>query len=295
MKFAIVGLGSIGKRHKKNLELLGHQIIPCHRNDNLEKLLKPEKADGVLVCNPTALHIPTALVAVEIGCHIFIEKPISHNLDGVDKLLKLVKNKKLVLQVGHEMRLHPGIIKLKQQLDKKVIGKVYSARIEAGQYLPDWRPGQDYKKSYSAKKELGGGVLLDLSHEIDYAVWFFGRAKKVLAMIKKVPELEIETEALVEMLIEFKSGVIAEIHLDYLQRQYRRSCQIIGSQGNLFWEDKPAKNFDPNQPYVEEIKNFVAAIKGEEKPKGNGEENKHVLEIIMAAKKSAKLEKTIKL
>jgi len=295
MKFIVVGLGSIGKRHKNNLESLGHQVIPCHRNDDLNKLLNQEKTDAALICNPTSLHIAKALMAAESGVNIFIEKPVSHNLDQVDKLLKLVKKKKLTLMVGYNLRWQSGLRQIKEQLDKKAIGKVYSVRIEAGSLLADWHPNEDHRQSYSAKRNLGGGVLLDLSHEIDYAVWFFGKAKKVTALLKNISELEIETEALAELTVEFESGIVASIHLDYLRKEYKRSCEIIGSQGQLRWNYIGTGPTDIDETYVREIENFIQAIKGKEKPLVTGEEAKHVLEIVEAAKKSSKTGGIVKL
>jgi len=295
MKFVIVGLGSIGKRHRKNLLSLGHQVIECHRDDSLKKLLEKHKSDGVFICNPTSLHLESAMMAAKGGYNIFLEKPISDKLERVDELLELVKKKRLVLQVGYNLRFQSGLKNIKNQLDKKAIGKVYSARIEVGSYLPDWRPGVDYKKNYSSRKDLGGGVLLDLSHEIDYAVWFFGQAKIVSAIVKYVPELGIETEALAELIVEFKSGVVASIHLDYLQKEYRRGCQIFGERGQFVWNYVHGTEEARNETFMAEINNFINSIKGREKPLVTGKEAKHVLEIIVAAKKSAKLEQTIKL
>lgn len=295
MKFVIVGLGSIGKRHQQILEDLNHEVVPVHRDDDLKKLLEKEKPEGVLICNPTSLHIPTALIVAELGFNIFLEKPISHNLDGVDQLLQLIKQKKLVLQVGYNLRFQSGLKQIKQQLERKTIGKIYSARIEAGSFLPDWHPDEDYRQSYSAKKHLGGGVLLDLSHEIDYAVWFFGKAKKVSALVIKIPALKIETEALAELIVEFESGAMVSIHLDYLQKKYKRSCEIVGEKGSFVWDFISYKPEDLNETYIAEMRNFIEAVKGEAVAAVNGNEAKHVLEIIEAAKKSSQSGKIIKL
>jgi len=297
MKFIIVGLGSIGKRHKKNLLFLRHEVIPCRRDDDLKKILETHQPDGVIICNPTSLHVATAMVAAKTGCHLLIEKPISHNLKNLDELFKIVKKKKLVLMVGYNLRFESGLIKIKQKLNQQAIGKVKSAKIEAGSYLPNWHPNEDYRQSYSAKKSLGGGVLLDLSHEIDYAVWFFGKAKTVKAELKMVPELEIETEGLAELEVKFESGVMAKIHLDYISREYKRNLEIIGENGNISWNYAAirADGWDSNEMYVKEIENFISAIEGKNKPLVTGQEAKHVLKIIEAAKQSSKQGRTISL
>lgn len=288
VKFVIVGLGSIGKRHQQNLQQLGHEIVPCHRDDNLSQLLEQERPDGVFVCNPTSLHLPTSLETVKAGCHLFIEKPISHNLSGVDKLLGLAKEKKIVLQVGYCLRFEPELKKIKHKLEQNKIGKVKKATIIAQSCLSDWRPDTDYKQSYSAKKSLGGGVLLDLSHEIDYAVWFFGKVKTVKAKLGYSQELGIETEAEAELKLVFESEVEVEISLDYLNKKHLRNCQIMGEKGNLAWDFKAIvdQGWDINEMYIEELKNFIEAIKGTEKPLVTGEEAKYVLHIVETAKKS---------
>ena len=297
MKFVIVGLGSIGKKHQKNLELLGHQTIPCHREDNLKKILDETKPDGVFICNPTSLHLPVAMVVAQAGYPIFLEKPVSHILKGIDKLVQITKQKKNVVQVGYNLRFEPELIKIKQQLDKKQLGQVYSARIVAGSYFPDWRPKIDYKQNYGARLDLGGGVVLDLSHEIDYAYWLFGKAKKVSAMLKKAPKLDIETEALAQINLEHETGVISQIQIDYLSRQYRRNMEIVTEKETIYWDysELKKKGWDSNEMFINEVKHFVKSIKEKAQPVPTLEEGKHVLKICEAAKESDKLNKIIKL
>ena len=281
MKFIIVGLGSIGQRHQKILTDLGHEVIPCHQNDDLKSLIATNHPNGILICNPTSLHLKTAKMAV--GLPLLIEKPLSDNLDGITPLQGKIL-------VAYCLRFQPGLIQIKQQLKAGVIGKVKTAEIFCSTYLPDWHPGTDYRQSYSAKKNLGGGVLLDLSHEIDYAVWFFGRVKTVSAKLKLAPELNIETEAVADLEIEFVSGVKTQIHLDYITKPPRRGCLIKGKTGNLSWQYP-----GPGNMYVDEIKHFIDVVQGKTKPLVPLADAKHVLEIIAAAKKSAQTDKIIKL
>lgn len=297
MKFVIVGLGSIGKRHQKNLETLGHETIECHRDDDLKQLLDQNKPDGVLICNPTSLHLPTAMIVAKAGYPFFLEKPVSHNLKGVDKLIQEVRQKNLVVQVGYNLRFEPELLQIKKNLINNQYGKVYSARIVAGSYFPDWRPKVDYKKNYGARLDLGGGVILDLSHEVDYAFWLFGRAKKVSAMIKMAPELEIETESLAQISIEFDSGVLAQIQVDYISREYRRLMEIVTEKETINWDYAKLKQagWNSEEMFIEELKHFIKAIKGKIQPKPSLEEGKHVVEICEAAKKSSQTGKTIEL
>lgn len=297
MKFVIVGLGSIGKRHQKNLELLKHKTIPYHRDDNLKQILDKNKPDGVFVCNPTSLHLPAAMIAAEAGYPIFLEKPVSHNLTGIDKLIQKINQKKIVVQVGYNLRFEPELMKIKKKLEGGSLGKVYSTRIVAGSYFPDWRPGTDYKQNYGARLDLGGGVVLDLSHEIDYAYWLFGKAKKVSAMLKKTPKLNIETEALAQINIEFASGTIGQIQVDYLSKTYRRNMEIMTEKETINWDyaSLKKKGWSSEEMFIDEVKHFIKAIKGEVKPMPTTEEGKHVLQICEAAKESSKTGKIVKL
>lgn len=293
MKFVIVGLGNIGKTHQQSLKSLGHKIIPCHRNDNLERVLKEKSPDGVLICNPNSLHIATGLIVIKAGYPVFMEKPLADKINGARQLIDLAERKKLVLQIGYVLRFEQELKKIKQGLDKNLAGKIYAARIEVGSYLPGWHPHLDYKKRYNARKDLGGGVIGDLSHEIDYAYWFFGGVKKVMAMVKHIPELEIETESLAAILMEHESGVISEIHLDYLQKEYSRNLKVIGSKKNLYWQYKQTSPKKALIKFNDQMKNFIEAIRGEKKPKITGRDGLHVLQIIEAIKQSNKQGKMI--
>jgi len=281
MKLVIIGLGSIGTRHKNNLESLGHQVIPCHRGDNLLQLIKLEQPDGIFICNPTSLHLKTAKMAA--GLPLFIEKPLSHNLNGVNQLAGKIL-------VGYCLRWQPGLQLIKEQLSQEVIGKAITAEIVCSTYLPEWHPGTEYTQSYSAKKSLGGGVLLDLSHEIDYAVWFFGRAKTVSAHLQMALDLNIETEAIADLDIVFESGVNAKIHLDYVTKSVKRYCEIQGEKGNLSWQYPGPENM-----YLDEIKHFIDMIKNNTPAFVPLADAKHDLEIIDAAKYSSKSGKIVML
>lgn len=258
MKLVIVGLGFIGKRHKKNLELLGHEVVPSF-----------EKADGSLVCNPTALHLETALKFTRLGMPVFIEKPLSHNLNGIEQL-------KGNILIGYCLRFDHSLREFKQKISQ---AKIQSVKIVCQSWLPDWHPKTDYRQSYSAKKELGGGVLLDLSHEIDYALWFFGPVKTVKAKLQMAPELQIETEAIADLELEFVSGIKAKIHLSYASRQPARFCEIKTSNQVLRWDFQPN-----NEMYLEEMKHFINVVNKKETPLVTVADGRRVLEVIETAK-----------
>src|SRR5690606_21417659 len=115
-------------------------------------------------------------------------------------------------------------------------GKPLWANIEVGQYLPDWRPWQNYRESYTARKELGGGIILDASHEIDYARWLFGEVDTLLCMADKVSDLELNVEDCATVLMRMKSGMQVDVHLDCIQRHYTRHCKIVGANGTMHWD-----------------------------------------------------------
>ncbi len=272
MKFVIVGLGSIGKRHKENLETLGQKVIPAHHRDNLEQIIATEKPDGVLVCTPTSQHLQPALTALAADLPAFIEKPLSHNLDGVDQL----KGKILV---GYCLRFDRSLQEFKQQVDHVKPSEIKSVKIVAKSFLPDWHPGSNYTQSYSAKKEFGGGVLLDLSHEIDYALWFFGAFRSVTAKLEKSPELDIETEAIANLNLEFESGVKTNIYLSYASRLPARFCEIVTDSKTLRW-DFVANN----DMYLEEMKHFINVAAGKQQPLITAADGIKVLQVIETAK-----------
>jgi len=258
VKFYLFGHGSIGSRHLKNLTELGHQ-----------ETTSQAEADGFLICNPTAYHLETALKITRYNKPIFIEKPISHNLNGLDKLTGKIL-------VGYCLRFDQSLKFFKQKIAGKKIIKV---TIVCRSWLPDWHPDKDYRQSYSAKKDLGGGVLLDLSHEIDYALWFFGPVKKVTAKLQMAPELQIETESIADLNLDFVSGVNAEVHLSYASRQPTRFCEIKTSDQLLRWDFQPN-----NEMYLEEMKHFVRIIEGKEQPLVTIADGIKVLKIIETAK-----------
>src|SRR6202035_2236334 len=233
----VAGAGSIGRRHLSNLKKLGlTQLAACDPHPErleyaaaefqtkcfaeLETGLKEFKPYAVLICTPPVHHVAQALQALRTGAHVFIEKPLSDRIEGVEELRNEVAKRGAVVQVGYNLRFHPSLQKLKQLVDESAVGKILWANVEAGSYLPDWRPWQDYRKSYTARREMGGGILLDGSHEIDYVTWFFGAPQEVACMAGRVSELEVNVEDCATVLLRFPDGTRADVHLDFIQRSY---------------------------------------------------------------------------
>lgn len=300
LKILISGCGSIGSRHTRNLRALGVSEIGVCDPDiarahalaaetgakvfaSLSEGLSVYKPTAVCVCNPPAAHGADAIAALASGAHVFLEKPVAPNLEDARPIAKAqAAGKGLVVQVGYNLRFHPGLMMVKQFLTSGEFGRPLWARIEFGQYLPDWRPQTDYRTGYTANRKLGGGILLDASHELDYARWFFGDAEKIEAMGGKVSGLEMDVEDCISILVRFKSGVQADIHLDCIQRTYSRGCRIACENGTLAWEygthnvrtrcpgetdwTVHPHDFAPNDMYLAEMKCFLAAVAGQGQP-----------------------------
>ena len=324
LKSLIIGYGSIGKRHIKNLNSISNMELIIYTKqkiklkdknykvyNSMNKCLK-EKPTIAIIANETSYHVEAAIKAASAGCHLFIEKPLSNSMKRVKVLQTLVKNKKLVTQIGCNLRFHKCIKKIKDLILKNEIGQIISARVECGTYLPDWHPYEDYRLSYASRKELGGGVILTCIHEIDYLYWFFGDAKEVFSMSGQLSNLDISVDDFASILIRFKNNVIADIHLDYFQRSDFRSCKLIGTNGIIFWDSdtnevtvyKPKKkkwikkikikNYDKNQEYVDEMKHFLKNIDKKSKSINDLNQGVKTLEIALDAIKSSKTKKLIK-
>ncbi|MEK7103911.1 MAG: Gfo/Idh/MocA family oxidoreductase [Patescibacteria group bacterium] len=327
-KILVVGAGSIGKRHLKNLQMLGikelavldldatktkeiEKEFAVKIFDSLKVALK-EKWAAVFICSPPSTHTKIALEAAKQKIPMFIEKPLSHTLQGLVQLQKSTQNIKPIM-VGYNIDFHPQFKKIQSILKKKTLGKILGVRAEFGYYLPDWRGKTDYSKTYSAKKELGGGILLDDVHEINSVYNLFGSIKKIFGITAKVGNLKIDTEDYVEIILWFENGIIGQIHMDYLQRGYSRHLKIIGEKGTLIWDLFAAKinlystnskqwktidnieKFDWNETYLAETKEFLKCIELKKNPKNDLVRGIETLKIALAVKQSSVLNKAIKL
>ena len=319
-RFLVIGCNSIGQRHIGNLLSLGVGDIVAfdaredRRAEAEARLGVPTvgtmqegwewNPDVALIATPTSLHVPLALEAARRGCHLFIEKPLGDSLDGVDELLSIVDENKLTSLVGCNMRFHHGPATIKRLLDEEAIGRIITIVIDAGHYLPDWHPWEDYRQMYSANASLGGGVLLDGRDEIDYARWLFGEVAEVYSQGGKFSSLDIDTEDSVNILMKVVSGFSVSIHMDYIQRAYCRTCKVIGEEGTIVWDIAQGdvrlysardqgwcsfpqpENYSANQMYVEEMKHFLRCLRGEEQSALGVQDAKRVLEIALAVKDS---------
>jgi predicted dehydrogenase len=326
MRFLVVGTGSIGQRHCRNLLELGKDVfawdpdpgrlreigaVPGVTAAGALDAAFAARPDAVLICTPPVSHVELARRALEAGAHLFIEKPISTTVSDAVSLVVEAEGRGRLIAVGFNLRFLSSLRRVRALLEDKRVGKVLAVRAEFGSYLPDWRPGRDYRENYAVRAAQGGGVLLDAIHELDYLGWLFGDVTDVLCTSGHVSDLAGDTEDLAEVTLRFDSGVLAQVHLDYLQRVYRRNLQIIGDAGVITW-DYPthavtvlASDAQPevmslddgaaNQMYLDELRHFIRCLEGRESPLVDGREALRSLGLAEAAKTSAREGRRVRL
>ena len=298
MNFLICGLGSIGSRHARILKSIGDNNIFAFRTGNskinefdfqyteINSLNELDKynIDGVLITNPTSMHIETAFSIAANGIPMFIEKPLGNDMTSLVELQNIVRTKNIPVLIGYNFLHHPGIRLIKKLISENKIGKVISARSQFGTYMPDWHKYEDYKKSYASNSSMGGGVVLTSIHEQNYLTDFFGNITEVKAMRTGEGILGIDAEEGAEILLRHESGIVSNIHLNFYQKPYYRNCQIIGTEGTIYWDFmkpnltllyqdkteiiKTGKGAYEllDESYTEQMKHFTEVIKGNAKP-----------------------------
>ena len=317
MRALVIGCGSIGQRHIRNLAALGIRHIaafdPQPGRAELARDLGASpfpsldaavemRPDIVLVCTPPHQHTTAALLALSVGAHVLVEKPIAVCLTDADELLRAAARAQRVLGVGYNLRFHAGLREVKRLLEVGSIGPLLGARAEFGQYLPDWRPKQDYRLGYNVHAAMGGGIILDASHEIDYVRWLAGEVASVYCVASHLSALETDAEDTAAIIMRMTTGAVSELHLDCVQRGYSRGCKLIGEVGTLIWDFQEGirllsagtstwqgfpMTVDPNAMYVDELRHFIQCVRGESEPVVDGATGKRVLEVALAAKASS--------
>jgi predicted dehydrogenase len=319
----IVGLGSIGQRHLRlarsllpnaDIRVLRRQVtseIPefangCFSTQDEAIFFAPQLA---VIANPAPFHINTAECLAKSGAHLLIEKPLSDSLKGVQQLLETCHKQGTLLMVGYNLRFLKSLLYFRDMLNESMIGKVLSVRCETGQYLPSWRPNCDYRQVVSARQDLGGGALLELSHELDYLRWIFGEVEWVKATLCRQSDLKIDVEDSVHLTLGFvpvSNGhrLISSVNLDFIRHDTTRLCTAIGENASLRWNgitgevslfEAGAKDWiqifsHPNQrddSYLAEWQHFIDCVMKHGTPLIAGEDGLRVLEIIEAVRESS--------
>ncbi len=299
MRFLIAGLGSIGRRHLRNLLALGQRDIVLYRTyrstlpedelkgfpvvTRLEDGLAMEP-DAVIVANPTALHTRVAIPAARAGCHLLVEKPVAHTLEAARTLLDVVRETGVRVLVGFQFRFHPTLRQVKAWLDAGAIGRPLFARAHWGEYLPDWHPWEDYRRSYAARADLGGGVIRTLSHPLDYLHFLLGPGEVAWAYADRVSDLELQdVEDLGEIGLRFRGGTVASVHVNYFQRPPAHRLEIVGTEGTIRWDYYTGQavrfpvrgepqvahlppGWERNHMFLEEMRHFLDVVAGRAEP-----------------------------
>lgn len=328
MKHVIVGCGSIGERHIRNLktlgekDLLGVDVRPDRRRFIESEFGIPtesafdedlaQRADAVYVTTPSSMHMSAALIAARAACHLFIEKPLATGLDGIDELLALVKSQNLVGFVGSNWKFHPSFKKMKECLEAGSIGKILTARCLSGSYLPEWHPWEDYRVMFRAKKDMGGGIIFD-NHEFDYMSWMLGPVSELSCLACWTGSLDIETEDVALVTAQYQNGIVAQFQLDFVQRSYQRRYEFCGQDGSIIWDVRTSavevysakkdlwqryelpRGYNTSAMYVEEMRHFLNCVNKKEEPITPLEHGKAVLEMMLAAKRSHDEKKVVSL
>tara|TARA_Y100001958_G_scaffold160074_1_gene165877 strand:- start:21961 stop:22929 length:969 start_codon:yes stop_codon:yes gene_type:complete len=317
MKALIIGLGSIGRRHLSNLDALGVNSISIFRNKNkldskishngyeiftnINEAMR-KKYDLIIISNPTSLHDKYTKIALDAKCNVYIEKPISNKLDKINNFIEMQKKYKLCVQVGCQLRFHPHLEKIRKWIKSNKIGKIYSVVSDVGENLPDWHPWEDYTQSYASRKDLGGGVILTMIHEIDYLFWLFGPLKLQKAIGGKRSNLKIDVEDTAMLSLTGKKNVPIHLRMDYYRQTPSRTLNIIGEKGEIFWDYykkklsfsgvnnnnqnlKLDKNWDRNDLFISIMKDFLNGIKLKKEIRSPLSDGLDVLKIALEAKK----------
>jgi predicted dehydrogenase len=315
----IASLGSIGRRHLDNLRALRPEAEIGVLRERGPACSLPGVAqvfqslgdalrfapDVALVCGPASRHVDVARSFAERGAHLLIEKPISHRMEGVEELIGICRERSLVLMVGYVLRFSPAAQRMRAELAAGRIGRLLALRAEVGQHLEDWRPATEYRESVSARSELGGGALLELSHELDLARWMAGEVERVSAESAALGGLEIDVEDCAEVLLAFRAPALGSIHVDMLQRPALRRCSLIGESGRLELdllaerlvhhaagegsgrELYAAPAHSRNELYRAELAHFLSCAETGTPPCVSGEDGRAALALVLAAKRAA--------
>lgn len=329
-KILIAGLGSIGRRHLRNLVALGETeiiLLRSHRatlpddelagfplETDLQHALETRRPDAVIIANPTAFHLSIAIPAARTGCAVLLEKPISASLEGLDALEEAVEKSGSKVLAGFQFRFHPCLLRARQLIAAGEIGRLISAHVHFGEYLPSWHPWEDYRQSYAARADLGGGVLLTQCHALDYLPWLIEKdVQAVWGLMAALSDLEVDVEDTVEIGLRFAGGMLAGMHLDYTQQPPSHQIEIVGTRGTILcdllggvariyraehqgWEvHLVPEDWERNTMFMDEMRHFLAVARGKAAPACTLENGIRVMQLVDAVQRSHKSGRLISL
>jgi len=299
VKILVVGCGSIGRRHIGNLLRLGYEVVvwdtdikavlTCDKLYDVKRAnLDKESFYAVFICTPPDSHLEYMKYAIARRLPIFVEKPISDTEEGVAEVLEQARS--LPIQVGYNLRFHPGLRCLKSLLPQ--IGRPLHFQAYFGQYFPDWRPDSDYLNSYTTKL----GIILEASHELDYARWLLGEVEVTQCSWVNSGTVGFVAEDIADIQLLFTQGTLGHIHLNAVERGYSRWCKVIGTLGTIQWNFEPpfvgltlaseTQKIDVHlrDMYVSEVRSFLYAIQTGSLVEVTGQDGLRVLQLALKAK-----------
>ena len=331
MKFLIAGLGSIGRRHFRNLIALGEREIILLRTrkatlpddelagypveTDIQEALEKHTPDAVIVANPTSMHLEIAIPAAEAGCHILLEKPASHSLERLDVLQEATEKSGSKILVGFQFRYHPTLKKARELIQSNTLGRILTVHAHWGEYLPQWHPWEDYRQSYAARADLGGGVIVTLTHPLDYLRYLLGEVESLYSFNGHISPLAVDVEDVAEIGLKFRNGALGGVHVNYFQRPPVHRLEIVGTNGTLRWDNadgilhfhkmpasfgsfsdqppdpviesfSPPEGFERNQLFIAQMRHFIDVVRGQAEPVCRLEDGVMALRLALAAYES---------
>jgi predicted dehydrogenase len=318
-RLAIVGIGSIGRRHLRLVKQLRPDLeVTLVRTANQQPLPEAESSlathivesaqaalergvQAAIICSPAPYHLGQAGYFVIRGLAVLIEKPLSHSLENTQALQDCARQTGAVVQVGYVLRHNPALLRFRELLAGPEFGAQLFVRIDCGSYLPSWRPHTDYRLTPSAQSSLGGGVLLELSHELDYAQWCFGPIAQVQALLARSNTLETDVEDMADLMLVNDKGLPITIHLDFCRRQASRHCVVETDRGSLRWDGlentvcwEPANGEprtwafgkDRDLMFIEQLRHFLDSAERQDTPRVTLQDGINALKLIDAARQA---------
>ena len=318
MRIAVVGSGSIGRRHLKNLLSLGYRDLVCvsefKRLESLtiaginvevvhdyQAVLSPD-FDCIVVCNPSSMHFDYLGRGVRAGKHILLEKPASTNAEGIREIIAEAALNNIVIAMVHQFRHHPHLEKIKNKVHNGKIGRILRVEAMQGEHIADYHPGEDYRLSYAARAELGGGVLLTQIHLIDYLNWIFGPITAAFGLGGGKSNLDLDVEDNVSFLLHTEEKTPIYGHMNYLQRPKELALNVVGEKGIINWnyyegsfslvnergsfDERETISLKRNQMFISVLKDFFQAVRSECRPRSSLEDGLAALKVVEAVKHS---------
>jgi predicted dehydrogenase len=330
-RIVVVGTGSAGRRHAKNLRQLGAEVFCVDPREDrraqaarelpglagtyaslAEAMEGTARFDGGVIASPPSAHVEQAMALMERGMPLLLEKPIAPDLASALKLEQAARTSQAPVLLGYTYRWWPPLLEMKRRVAEGAVGPVRHARFVMSAHLADWHPWEPYQDFFMARRELGGGALLDESHFLDLMIWCFGMPESLTGRVERLSALEITTDDNVDLIAAYPDGLRVTIHLDLFGRPHEKVVTVVGEQGTLQcafapdavrwsstagggWQEQPF-SCERNDMFLAEAKEFLSLTKGPAggTPSCTIEDGIRVLQCVEAARLSTQEERTVR-